>query len=396
MRELRILVTGGGSSGHISPALAIIATLRQMAAQTTEWAPNFLYVGGRRGLEAEQVQAQHIPFVGVETGKLRRYLSRENFSDALRVPVGVAQAFKVVRNFRPHVVLATGGYVAVPPVVAAAMLHIPIITHEQTVQIGLANRINARFARHIALSFPSAADELPPNLRLKSFVSGNPVRPIIFNGSPERAIKWCGFSSEDDALPTIYITGGSQGARILNRGAEQVLGPLLEFCRVIHQCGKQPGEEQDYTRLRDASGALEPRLRARYFATNFVREEIADVFALADLVVGRAGAGTVTELCALGKPSLLVPLVPTGGDEQTRNARMLEAIGAASILKQSEFSGPKLLEAVQVLVGDRAALSAMGAAAKTLARPDAARDMAQAVLDLALQNPRASASASSR
>ncbi len=388
MRELRILVTGGGSSGHISPGLAIIATLREMAAQTCEWQPKFLYVGGRRGLEAEQVQAQGIPFVGVETGKLRRYLSRENFSDALRVPVGVAQAFKVVRSFRPHVVLATGGYVAVPPVLAAAMLKIPIITHEQTVQIGLANRINARFARRIALSFPAAADELPPKLRSKSFVAGNPVRPIVFNGQARRAARWCGFDEADEALPTVYVTGGSQGARILNRGVEQVLAPLLEVCRVIHQCGRQPGEEQDYTRLREAAGVLEARLQRRYFPASFVREEIADVFALADLVVGRAGAGTVTELCALGKPSILVPLVPTGGDEQTRNARMLEAAGAARIIKQSEFSGHKLLELLQVLARDRAALSTMSQAAATLARPDAARDMARATLELALQNTR--------
>lgn len=388
MRELRILVTGGGSSGHISPALAIIATIREMAGEASGWQPNFLYIGGRRGLEDEQVQAQNIPFVGVETGKLRRYLSRENFSDALRVPVGVAQAFKVVRNFRPHVVLATGGYVAVPPVLAAAMLGIPIITHEQTVQIGLANRINARVATRIALSFPAAAQELAPRLRAKSFVSGNPVRPIIFNGDASRAAKWCGFAPEDDALPTIYITGGSQGARILNLGAEQVLARLLEVARVIHQCGRQPGEEQDYTRLREASAQLDGRLKKRYFPASFVRDEIADVFALADLVVGRAGAGTITELCALGKPSILVPLVPTGGDEQTRNAQMLEAIGAAKIIKQAEFSGARLLEAVQVLAGDRAALESMGVSAKTLARPDAARDMARATLELALQNPR--------
>ena len=386
MRELRILVTGGGSSGHISPALAIIATIRELARETSEWSPSFLYVGGRRGLEAEQVAAQSIPFVGVETGKLRRYLSRENFTDALRVPVGVAQAFGHVRKFRPHVVLATGGYVAVPPVLAAALLRIPIITHEQTVQIGLANRINARLATRIALSFAAAAEELAPRLRAKSFVVGNPVRPIIFNGDRECAKTWCGFAGQDDAMPTIYITGGSQGAQILNRGVEQVLAPLLEEARVIHQCGKQPGEEQDYTRLRDAWNALEPRLRARYFPTSFVREEIADVFALADLVVGRAGAGTITELCALGKPSILIPLVPTGGDEQTRNARMLEAIGAAQIIKQGEFSGSKLLEVLQVFAADSKALEAMGQAARTLAKPDAARDMARATIELALSN----------
>jgi UDP-N-acetylglucosamine--N-acetylmuramyl-(pentapeptide) pyrophosphoryl-undecaprenol N-acetylglucosamine transferase len=299
----------------------------------------------------------------------------------------VAQSFKIVRGFKPHVVLATGGYVAVPPVMAAALLRVPIITHEQTVQIGLANRINARFARRVALSFAQAAAELPPHLRAKSFVAGNPVRPLIFGGSAARAEQWCGFAPGDSILPTVYVTGGSQGARILNRGVEQVLAPLLESARVIHQCGRQPGVEQDIDRLQSVASTLEPRLQQRYFATEFVRDEIADVFALAGLIVGRAGAGTITELCALGKPSILVPLVPTGGDEQTRNARMLEEIGAARILKQSEFSGEKLLGAVQVLAGDRDALASMGNAALTLARPDAAGDMARAVVDLALEMP---------
>jgi UDP-N-acetylglucosamine--N-acetylmuramyl-(pentapeptide) pyrophosphoryl-undecaprenol N-acetylglucosamine transferase len=400
MREIRICVTGGGSSGHISPALAIIQTLREMAQQPPStcigddlleglgpWAPNLLYIGGQRGLEKEQVEAQGVPFVGVETGKLRRYLSRENFTDALRVPVGVWQAFGHVRRFRPHVILATGGYVAVPPVMAGAALRVPVITHEQTVQIGLANRINAVFASRIALSFPAAAEELPLKLRSKAFVAGNPVRASIFGGDARRALEWCGFAKEE--LPTLYVTGGSQGARILNRGVEEVLPRLLEACRVIHQCGRQPGDEQDFDRLSRAASLLEPRLQRRYFVAPFIRDELRDVFALADLVAGRAGAGTVTELCALGKPAIFVPLVPTGGDEQTRNARMMEEAGAARSIKQAEFSGERLLEQVQVLAGDKTLLQKMGEGAKTLARPDAARDMARAVLELAMKNPRA-------
>lgn len=386
MRELRILVTGGGSSGHISPALAIIKTIQEIAATQNAWTLRFLYVGGRRGLEQKLVESAGIPFAGVETGKLRRYFSRENFTDAMRVPVGVLQAAGHVRRFRPDVVLATGGYVAVPPVLAAAMRHIPIITHEQTVQIGLANRINARFARRIGLSFESALQELPPALQAKAFVVGNPVRSSIFGGAPAEAVAYCGFSAADDALPTLYVTGGSQGARILNRGVEAVLAELLSQCRVIHQCGQQPvGDEQDYDRLEQAAAKLPPALRRRYFFTRFIGEEIKHVFALADLVVGRSGAGTVTELCALGKPAIYVPLVPTGGDEQTRNAKMCENIGAARIIKQADFDSTILLNTVKLLLDDRAGLVAMGAAAKTLARPQAAQEMAQAVIELGLK-----------
>ena len=384
MREIKILVTGGGSSGHISPALAIIKTIVAEGGESRQWTPRFLYVGGKRGLEQEQVEAEGIPFVGVETGKLRRYFSRQNFSDALRVPVGIGQAFGIVRRFRPDVVLATGGYVAVPPVLAAAARRVPIVTHEQTVQIGLANRINARFATKIALSFASALEELSPSLRRKAFVSGNPVRPQIFGGDASKAIAFCDFDEQDD-LPTIYVTGGSQGARILNRAVEEILPQLLGRCRVIHQCGHQ-SNDPDFERLLHAQSTLEPRLKRRYSVARFIRDELRDVFALSHLVVGRAGAGTVTELCALGKAAIYVPLVPTGGDEQTRNAQMVEAAGAAYIIRQNELSGAKLLETITSLLNDAPQLQEMGQAAQTLARPDAARDLAHAVVELALKN----------
>ena len=384
MKTVSILVTGGGSSGHISPALAVISALNELAAQpNADWTPRYLYLGGKRGLEKNLVEAAGIPFYGVETGKLRRYFSRENFSDALRVPVGVAQALKQVRAFKPDVVLATGGYVAVPPVVAAWMLRVPVIIHEQTVQIGLANRISARFATRIALSSDSSLQDLTMKLKAKAFVAGNPVRPIVFGGDREEGRKWAGFASDDDDLPTIYVTGGSQGARIINRAIEDVLPPLLENCRVVHQCGVQPqGEEQDFDRLQRAGAALPPLLHRRYHLARFIGDEIRDVYALADLVVGRAGAGTINEVCALGLPAIYIPLVPTRGDEQTRNARVCETEGAATTLAQSDLNGQTLLNELKML-GDTNLLKKMGQAARTLARPDAARDMAQAVLALA-------------
>jgi len=385
MITYRILVTGGGSSGHISPALAIIHAIKEIAERPEADAlPIFLYLGGKRGLEQKLVEAAGIDFIGVETGKLRRYFSFENFTDMARLPFGVGKSMEEVAKFRPDVVLATGGYVAVPPVLAARSLGIPIIIHEQTVQIGLANRIAARCATRIALSFESALDELPKALRRKAFVAGNPVRPAIFGGDKIAAVQFAGFSHEDNALPTIYVTGGSQGARIINRAVEAVLPDLLQFCRVIHQCGEQPaGDEQDYDRLQNAAAELPPQLRRRYHFTRFIAAEINHVYALADLVVGRAGAGTITEVCTLGKPALYIPLVPTGGDEQTRNAQMCERIGAAIILPQAQLDGPRLLAELQNILADDNHLQSMGWAAFTLAKPDAAQVMAQAVLDLA-------------
>lgn len=383
MKTIKILVTGGGTGGHVSPALAVIQTLQAMA-QGADWTPEFRYVGSRQGVEQGLVEAAGIPFVGVQSGKLRRasslrgLLTLKNLADAFRVPVGIWQAVGEVGRFRPDVVLATGGYVSVPPVVAAGLLRRPVLIHEQTVQIGLANRIAARFATRIALTFAGAASDLPPNLRRKTFATGNPVRSAIFGGDKARAVARFGFDPADDALPTVYVTGGALGAQSINRAVEAILPDLLAGCRVIHQCGKQDGE-----RMTGIWADLPPAQQRRCHIVPFVGAEIADIFVLADLVVGRSGAGTVTEVAAVGRPALFIPLVPTGGDEQTRNARRLVEVGAAALLPNGELDGPRLLSEIRALLADPARLRAMGAAALTLATPNAAHDLAHALLEMA-------------
>ncbi len=313
-REVRILITGGGTGGHVTPALAVLQTLRAMA-QGADWGPVFLYVGSAQGVEAQMAREAGVPFVGVQSGKLRRarsplgLVSRRNLADMARVPVGVGQSLAAVRKFRPDVVLATGGYVSVPPVIAAGLLRVPALIHEQTVQVGLANRIAARFASRIALTFEGALADLPPRLRAKAFVTGNPVRAVVFEGDRRRAVARFGFTADGEALPTVYVTGGAQGAHRINAALEEVLPELLIECRVIHQCGAQ-----DEAHFRALAAGLPPDLRTRYWVMGFVGDEIGDVYALADVVLGRSGAGTVTEAAALGRPAVFVPLVPTGGD----------------------------------------------------------------------------------
>lgn len=376
-RPLRILVTGGGTAGHISPALALISTLREL-----EPSAQFQYIGSHEGMERNQVEAINVPFVSVATGKMRRYFSPQNLADWFRVPLGVSQSLAAIRRFAPDVVLATGGYVAVPPVVAAGLLKIPVLIHEQTTQIGLANRICARFANRIALSWEAALAALDPKLQERAWVAGNPVRPQIFGGVASNAVEHFGLS--DEFLPVVYITGGSLGARVLNRAVEECLPELVQIARVVHQCGAQENEsERDFDRLTRARLLLPEAMQRRYALTPFVKEELRDVLALADLVIGRAGAGTVTELCAVGKAALYVPLVPTGGDEQTKNARMAKSVGAARVLKQDECDGPRLLNAVCELLSNGSGLKQMEEAAKTLARPNAAREIARAVIELA-------------
>ena len=382
MKTIKLLITGGGTGGHVSPALATIQAV-QARAVGADWKPIFEYVGSKQGVEQGLAEAAGIPFVGVESGKLRRaasvrgLLTLKNFTDALRVPVGIGQAIGEVKRFRPDAVLATGGYVSVPTVVAAGLLGRPVLIHEQTVQIGLANKIAARFAARIALTFAGAAQELPLDLRRKTFVTGNPVRQAIFGGDKERAVKRFGFDASD-RLPTVYVTGGALGAKSINQAVEECLPELLAACRIVHQCGRTAGEH-----FAAVKTGLPLSLQPRYCVVPFVGDEIADIFALCTLIVGRSGAGTVTEAAALGKPALFIPLVPTGGDEQTRNAKRSADAGAAVLLPSRELTGPRLLSEITALLADPARLSAMGQAALTLATPNAAFDLADALLALA-------------
>lgn len=388
MKTIKILITGGGTGGHVTPALATIEAVRHKSAGA-DWSPEFRYIGSRHGVEQGLAKAVGIPFVGVQSGKLRRassvrgLLTLKNFLDALRVPVGIVQAMGEVRKFQPDVVLATGGYVSVPTVIAAGLLGRPVLIHEQTVQIGLANKIAARFAARIALTFESAALELPESLRSRTFVTGNPVRPVIFGGSEERAIMRFGFDPADNPLPVVYVTGGALGAKRINQAVEDCLPALLEICRVVHQCGRADGGK-----MAAAKSALPAHLQRRYAVVPFVGDEIGDIFALCDLIIGRSGAGTVTEAAAVGKPALFIPLVPTGGDEQTRNAQRSADAGAAKLLPSRELSGPRLLSEVTALLADPDQLVQMGQAALTLATPNAAFDLADALLALA-ENTRA-------
>ena len=387
--EVRLLITGGGTGGHVSPALAVIQTIQEMK-KSEGLDSSFLYVGSANGVEAGLVAAAGIPFKAVACGKLRRsknplaMLSWQNLTDLFRIPVGIIQALGLVLKFHPDAVLSTGGYVSVPAALAAAIAGIPILAHEQTAQIGLGNKIVLRFAKRIALSFELAEKDIPPMARQKTVVTGNPIRAVVLTGDAANAIKLYGFDDTDRDLPTVYVTGGAQGAHVINEAVRQGMADLLSFCRIIHQCGKQPSQAvQDLDSLKEKAETLPEALKRRYAVTSFVGPEIGDVFALADVVVSRSGAGTVAEVAALGKAAVYVPLVPTGGDEQRKNARRFEDLGAAIVLDSSTLTGVKLVEALQPLLRDKSRVKAMGEAAHKMARPNAANALSAELLILA-------------
>jgi UDP-N-acetylglucosamine--N-acetylmuramyl-(pentapeptide) pyrophosphoryl-undecaprenol N-acetylglucosamine transferase len=320
-----------------------------------------------------------VPYAPIQAGKLRRYFSLQTPVDLLvRLPAGFFQALARVRRFRPHVIFSTGGYVCVPAMVAGWLLRVPSLTHEQTALVGLANRIAGRFATRVAVSFPQSARYFPPR---KVIVTGNPVRPSVLDGDAQRAAATLGF---DPTQPTVYVTGGAQGSHAINMAVREALPRLLECCQVVHQCGHGPeGTGADLRALHEAREALPTAQQARYRVQAYVGDEIGDLYALAWLVIGRAGAGTVNELANLGKPSVLVPLPGAAGGEQEANARALESAGGAVVLLERDLTTESLTRTVCSLVSDPARLAAMGEGARKLASPGAVDAIVGELLRLA-------------
>ncbi len=379
---MKIIITGGGTGGHVAPALAVVDALRSQDPSV-----ELLYVGSHTGIEARLAAEAGVRFTGIATGKLRRsanplkMLNRRNLVDLLKLPFGLVQALGAVRRFKPNAMLSTGGYVCVPTVLAAWLLRVPVITHEQTVTVGLANRIAGRVASRIALAFPESMEMLPASLQRKATVTGNPLRKELFAGSSENPQRF-GFDPADAHLPVVYVTGGAQGARVINNAIADCAAELVQHARVLHQCGTA-----DADRLRHRRDTLEPEDARRWQLRSFIdRDEIGDAWALADLVVARAGAGTVTEACALAKPVVFVPLEPTSGDEQLKNAQRSAATGGAVIVRQDSCNGATLLKALVPLLRSPARLGEMAAANGKLAMPNAADELARGLSALGSGN----------
>ncbi|OON80173.1 UDP-N-acetylglucosamine--N-acetylmuramyl-(pentapeptide) pyrophosphoryl-undecaprenol N-acetylglucosamine transferase [Streptomyces tsukubensis] len=375
----RLVVTGGGTGGHTYPALTAVRTL-EARLHASGRGLDVLWIGTPDGLEARVAPAEGIPFTTVATGKIRRssnplkMVSPANVKDMARVPLGVAQARKIISDFRPDVVLATGGYVAVPAGLAARMCHRPLVLHEQTVRLGLANRKLAGSAARIAVSSDSSLPLLPDSVRGIAVVTGNPIRPEVLTGQADKAVTTLGLHGFDRRLPTVYVTGGAQGAQQINEVVRDALPWLLSHANVIHQCG--PANFED---LQRHARSLPIELAARYHLAGFVGPELPDVLALADVVVSRSGAGTLAELTALGKPAVFVPLASSAGNEQAHNARHLEDAGAAVALL-GEVTAERLRDAVGPLLTDPAHREAMARRARAHGRPDAADRLVDVIL----------------
>ncbi|MFJ3097929.1 UDP-N-acetylglucosamine--N-acetylmuramyl-(pentapeptide) pyrophosphoryl-undecaprenol N-acetylglucosamine transferase [Streptomyces hydrogenans] len=373
---IRLAVTGGGTGGHTYPALTTINTIRaNLAAQDTQL--DVTWYGTPTGLEARVAADNGIRFRTIATGKVRRSLNPKALAntatDLAKVPAGLGQAVAELRRFRPHVVLSTGGYVAVPLGLAARIVGAPLVMHEQITTLGLANRVLARGATAIALSHSTSLDTLTPAARKRAVVTGNPVRPQLFDGDPATAHR---AHQLEPNLPLIYVTGGAQGSAQINRLITDNAHHLLTHCQILHQCG-----EANYDQIKQKTAGLTTEHAHRYRLIPYVSDGLADILAAADIVVSRSGAGTLAELTAIGKPSVLIPLIPTAGHEQLRNAQTLQSAGAAICLDTP--TADALRDALLPLLKDSTRRQAMAQAARTCGQPDAAQRLADLVLTTA-------------
>lgn len=375
---LRLLIAGGGTGGHIFPAEAV---LQELAARDIP--VESVWIGEKGGREEEVAGKLGIAFTSIQVGKARQTGEIKdiilNLIDKGRVLVGLPQAWLKVRAFRPDVIFATGGYVCMPTALAGASFA-PVLVHEQTVQIGSANRLASKRASTLAVSWNQAVEDAQRKGITAHIVNtGNPVRASLGHGNAAKGFESFGL---DPRMPLMYVTGGAKGSVPVNKLISDSLPTLLEHMQIIHQTGRA-AENQDADRLVELRETLPPNLRNRYVVRDFIREELPDVFAAASLVVGRSGAGTINELANLGKPSVLIPLVPTSGQEQVRNAAMLADAGAAISIEQATTTSEQLAREIITLISDQKRLDAMSTAARTVANPRGAKNLTDELLKLA-------------
>jgi UDP-N-acetylglucosamine--N-acetylmuramyl-(pentapeptide) pyrophosphoryl-undecaprenol N-acetylglucosamine transferase len=320
----RIILTGGGSAGHVTPNIALIPQLKEKGYEIH-------YAGSYQGIEKDLIEPFGIPYHGISSGKLRRYFSLQNFSDPFRVLKGLAQARKLIRDLKPNIIFSKGGFVSVPIVLAGKQNHVPVIIHESDMTPGLANKIAIPCANKVCCNFPETLEHLPKE---KAVLTGSPIRQELLSGNKLAALNFCGFTPDK---PVILVIGGSLGAVAVNNTVRAALPKLLESFQVIHLCGKGKMDET----LANTKG---------YCQFEYIKDELRDLFALADLVISRAGANAICELLALRKPNLLIPLSANASrGDQILNARSFERQNFSIVLEEEEANSETLLAAVQQL-----------------------------------------------
>jgi UDP-N-acetylglucosamine--N-acetylmuramyl-(pentapeptide) pyrophosphoryl-undecaprenol N-acetylglucosamine transferase len=375
---MRIIVSGGGTGGHISPVLAVVTELARLD-KTVE----ILYIGSEEGQESKIIPQTGIKFVGIAAGKFRRYHTSTllnlidpttlfaNIADFFRFVRGYFQSREIIAEFDPDVVFAKGGYVSLPVGLAARSLHYPLVIHESDSIMGMSNKLLAKRADKVCVSYPvKSYQDLD---REKLVYSGNPVRSDIYGGTKAGAVRELNLDAD---LPTIMIIGGSQGSLVINQVVSESLGVLLKKYQIIHVSG-----ERDYDWLGFQAEKLDPTLAKNYHLFNYLSGNLKDAYVASDLVISRAGNNVIAELAALHIPTILIPLSSSANSHQLSNAKIVSRMGAAMLLLQDNLSSKTLIRKIDYLFDNPDEMRAMKEKIATLATPDAAKIVATEIYE---------------
>jgi len=372
---MKILFTGGGTGGHIFPIIALAREIRKIyQGQDLQ----FFYIGPRDEFSEILLSHEGIEVKHVLAGKIRRYLgwksAWQNFIDIFfKIPIGVFQSFIYVFFLAPDLIFSKGGYGSIPGVIAGFLMQVPIFLHESDVVPGMSNRFLSRFAQAIFVSFPKTEYFQPSRMILV----GNPIRREILESTKSEAEEFFKLTGEK---PIILILGGSQGAQRINDKILEILAELLEIFEIIHQAG-----EKNFKQVRAEARVVIPRGQEKYYHIfPFLREEeLKKAYQIADLIIARAGSGTIFEIAALGKPSILIPLPEAAQNHQVKNAYSFAEKGGCLVLEETNFTSRFFLEKLKYLFsqGRSEELDNMSKSAREFARPWAANKIAQEILN---------------
>ena len=322
-------MTGGGTAGHVTPNIALIPSLREAGYEIS-------YIGSYEGIEKRLIEEQNIPYYGISSGKLRRYFDPKNFTDPFKVVKGLAQAVSLLKKIKPDIVFSKGGFVSVPVVLAAKICHIPAIIHESDITPGLANKIAIPGATKVCCNFPETLKYLPKE---KAVFTGSPIRQELLSGNADAALTFCKLPAK--SKPVLLIIGGSTGSKVINTIVRASLPTLLKNYLVIHLCGKN-----------NLDASLEGM--AGYVQLEYAGKELADLFALSDIVISRAGANAIFELLALRKPNILIPLSAAASrGDQILNANSFKNSGYSYVLEEEKLSMETLQNAIAEVNGKK-------------------------------------------
>ncbi|WMJ82156.1 undecaprenyldiphospho-muramoylpentapeptide beta-N-acetylglucosaminyltransferase [Clostridium sp. MB40-C1] len=328
MKKLKIIMTGGGSAGHVTPNLALVPRLEELGYEIQ-------YIGTKDGIERKIIEDEKIKYHIISSGKLRRYFDIKNFSDPFKVIKGVIEAKNIIKREKPTVVFSKGGFVSVPVVIGAYLNKVPVIVHESDMTPGLANKISAPFCTNVCVTFPESLKFIKGN---KGVLTGTPIRKELLEGSKIKGKNICGFKDEK---PILMIIGGSLGSKIINDAIREALNELLIRFNIIHICGK---------------GNLDEKLKNKkgYIQYEYVKEELPHLMASADVFISRAGANVIFELLALTKPNLLIPLsAKASRGDQILNATSFEKSGYSMIIQEEELNKEIIISKIENLYNNR-------------------------------------------